>query len=177
MNLTVNGVERQVETPPLTPLLHVLREELGITSPKAGCQQGGCGSCTVLVAGEPRRACLLPLAACDGAEILTIEGLGTPERLAPVQAAFHQHYGAQCGFCTPGMLMATHALLERTPSPSREDIEAALAGHVCRCTGYVKIIAAVEAAARGDVGPAKVEPSLADAEQGEPEIMVPGSPA
>ena len=176
MNLTVNGVERVVESPPLTPLLHVLREELGITSPKAGCQQGGCGSCAVLVAGQPLRSCLLPLAACDGAEITTVEGLGTPERLAPVQAAFHEQYGAQCGFCTPGMLIATHALLERSPEPSREDIEDALAGHICRCTGYVKIIAAVEAAARGDVSQ-QMEPSLAEAEPGEPEIMVPGSPA
>ena len=176
MKLTVNGVERAVESPPLTPLLHVLREELGVTSPKAGCQQGGCGSCTVLVAGEPRRSCLLAVAACDGAEITTVEGLGTPERLAPVQAAFHQQYGAQCGFCTPGMLIATHALLERTPTPSRTDIESALAGHLCRCTGYVKIIAAVEAAARGDVQQ-QMEPSLEEAKPGEPEIMVPGSPA
>ncbi len=176
MNLIVNGVERVAESPPLTPLLHVLREDLGITSPKAGCQQGGCGSCTVLVAGEPLRSCLLPLAACDGAEITTVEGLGTPERLAPVQAAFHDQYGAQCGFCTPGMLIATHALLERTPDPSREEIEDALAGHICRCTGYVKIIAAVEAAARGDVRQ-EMQPSLAEAEPGEPEIMVPGSPA
>ena len=174
MNLIVNGVEYQVETSPVAPLLHVLREELGITSAKAGCQQGGCGSCTVLVAGEPRRSCLVPAVACDGVEVTTLEGLGTPERLAPVQAAFHEQYGAQCGFCTPGMLLATHALLERTPSPSRADIEEALAGHVCRCTGYVKIIAAVEAAARGDVKSDLVEPSL---EEQEAPVLVPGSPA
>ena len=147
MNLHVNGVARAVESPPLTPLLAVLREELGITSPKAGCQQGGCGACTVLVDGEARRACLLPLAAVDGAEITTVEGLGSPESLAPVQAAFHEGYAAQCGFCTPGFLLATHALLERNPSPSRADIEHALGGHMCRCTGYVKIVEAVEAAA------------------------------
>jgi aerobic-type carbon monoxide dehydrogenase small subunit (CoxS/CutS family) len=177
MNLTVNGVRREVESPPLTPLLHVLREELDVTGPKAGCQQGGCGSCTVLVDGEPRRACLLPLAAVDGAEITTVEGLGTPERLSPVQAAFHEHYGSQCGFCTPGFLVATHALLERTPQPSRGEIEQALSGHVCRCTGYVKILAAVEAAARGEVGQERAEPSLEDAQSGEPQILVPGSPA
>lgn len=177
MHLTVNGVEREVESAPLTPLLHVLREELGVTGPKAGCQQGGCGACTVLVGGQPRRSCLLPLAACDGAEITTVEGLGTPERLAPLQAAFHEQYGSQCGFCTPGMLIATHALLERTASPSRRDIEEALAGHVCRCTGYVKIIAAVEAAARGDVSSDTRQPSLADADPGQPEVLVPGSPA
>jgi len=177
MRLIVNGVEREVESAPLTPLLHVLREELGITSPKAGCQQGGCGSCTVLVGGDPRRSCLLPLAACDGAEITTVEGLGTPARLAPLQAAFHEQYGSQCGFCTPGMLMATHALLERTPAPSRGDIEDALAGHICRCTGYVKIIASIEAAASGDVASDKRTPSLEDADPNEPDMLIPGSPA
>ena len=90
MNLTVNGVEARLVSPPLASLLTVLREELGITSPKAGCQQGGCGSCTVVVAGEPRRSCLLPVVACEGVEVTTVEGLGTPDRLAPVQAAFHE---------------------------------------------------------------------------------------
>src|SRR5262249_6713544 len=149
MKLTVNGRAHEVESAPLTPLLAVLREELTITSPKAGCQQGGCGACTVLVDGKPVRSCLLPVAAVDGSEVTTLEGLGTPERLAPVQAAFYEQYGSQCGFCTPGVLMATHALLERTPRPSRDEIEQALAGHVCRCTGYVKILASVEAAANG----------------------------
>jgi carbon-monoxide dehydrogenase small subunit len=149
MNLTVNGRTHEVESAPLTPLLTVLREELTITSPKAGCQQGGCGACTVLLDGQPVRSCLMPVAAADGAEITTVEGIGTPERLAPVQEAFHKEYGSQCGFCTPGFLLATHALLERTAHPSREDIEEALAGHVCRCTGYVKILAAVQSAANG----------------------------
>ena len=149
MKLTVNGVERQVESHGLRSLLYVLREELEITSPKAGCQQGGCGACTVLVDGEPRRSCLMPLAALDGAGITTIEGLGTPEHLSPVQAAFHEHYGSQCGFCTPGFLLATHALIERSPGAGRPEIEAALAGHACRCTGYVKILEAVEAAVGG----------------------------
>jgi aerobic-type carbon monoxide dehydrogenase small subunit (CoxS/CutS family) len=174
MRLTVNGVEHEIESPALSPLLHVLREELGITSPKAGCQQGGCGTCTVLVAGEPRRSCLLPVAAVDGAEITTVEGLGTPERLAPVQAAFHKYYGSQCGFCTPGFLLATHARRERTRKPDRREIERALAGHACRCTGYVKILEAVEAAARGDVGELDLMP---EPSEGEPEVLVPGSPA
>jgi len=100
----------------------------------------------VLVDGEPRRSCLLPLAAVDGAAITTVEGLGTSEQLGPVQAAFHDKYGSQCGFCTPGMLLATHALIERSPKAGRDEIEEALAGHVCRCTGYVKILEAVEAA-------------------------------
>ena len=148
MKLNVNGVAREVESPPLTSLLVVLREELGITSPKAGCLQGGCGACTVLVDGEARRSCLVPLAAIDGAQVTTVEGLGDPESLSPVQAAFHEGYAAQCGFCTPGFLLATHALLAHNPSPSRADIEHALGGHYCRCTGYVKIVEAVEAAAR-----------------------------
>src|SRR4030081_1721976 len=113
MNLTVNGREHEITSAPLTPLLHVLREELEITSPKAGCQQGGCGACTVLVDGKPRRACLIPLAAVDGSEITTVEGLGNPINLSRVQAAFNEHYAAQCGFCTSGFLMASHALVER----------------------------------------------------------------
>jgi aerobic-type carbon monoxide dehydrogenase small subunit (CoxS/CutS family) len=149
MKLNVNGTTHEVESPPLTSLLTVLREELGITSPKAGCQQGGCGSCTVLVDGEARRACLVPLAAIDGAQVTTVEGLGTAEDLSPVQAAFNEHYAAQCGFCTSGMLMAATALVRARPAASRKEIERALSGHVCRCTGYVKIIEAVEAAARG----------------------------
>jgi len=151
MRLTVNGVEREIASSPLTPLLQVLREELGITSPKAGCQQGGCGSCTVLVGGAPRRACLLPVAALDGADITTLEGLGTPEALSPIQTAFHEHYAAQCGFCTSGMVLAAHAFLENGGGTERESIQEALAGHICRCTGYVKILDAVEAAAGGEV--------------------------
>jgi len=149
MKLTVNGAVHEVESAPLTTLLAVLREELGITSPKAGCEQGGCGACTVLVAGEARRACLLPLAALDGAEVTTVEGLGTPEQLGRVQEAFLERYAAQCGYCTSGMMMAAEALIRSNPSPSREEIQTALGGHVCRCTGYVKIIEAVEAAVGG----------------------------
>jgi aerobic-type carbon monoxide dehydrogenase small subunit (CoxS/CutS family) len=135
MKLTVNGTKRELPLAPLHTLLHALREELGITSPKAGCQEGGCGACTVLVDGEPRRACHVPLAAVDGASITTVEGLGQPGKLSPVQAAFHEQYGAQCGFCTPGFVMATTALLERNPSPSRDEILAELGGHVCRRRG------------------------------------------
>jgi aerobic-type carbon monoxide dehydrogenase small subunit (CoxS/CutS family) len=174
MNLTVNGVGYEVESAGLHTLLHVLREEIGITSPKAGCQQGGCGACTVLVDGVPRRSCLLPVAVVDGASITTVEGLGTPERLSVVQAAFHERYGSQCGFCTPGFLLATHALMERSPDAGSEEIGAALAGHVCRCTGYVKILESVEAAARGDVGEFELMP---EPTEGEPEVMIPGSPA
>src|SRR5207237_2750652 len=153
MRLTVNGVDSEIHSAPLASLLYALREELDITSPKAGCQQGGCGACTVLVGGEPRRSCLLPLAALEGASITTVEGLGAPDELSPVQAAFDEHYAAQCGFCTSGFLMAATALVERTAGAGREEVIEALSGHVCRCTGYIKIVRAVEAAARGDVHP------------------------
>jgi len=147
MRLTVDGVEHELARPGLATLLHVLREELAVTGPKAGCQQGSCGACTVLVDGAPRRSCLLPAAALDGAEVATVEGLGAAEHLSPLQAAFLEHHGFQCGFCTPGFLVAAHALLERSPAPSRREIEAALGGHTCRCTGYLGIVEAVEAAA------------------------------
>ena len=176
MKLTVNGIETQISSAPLTPLLHVLRDELDITSPKAGCQQGGCGACTVLVDGEPRRSCLTAVAAVDGATVTTVEGLGEPESLSPVQAAFYNHYGAQCGFCTPGMILAATALIERKGGPvEREEVLDALGGHYCRCTGYVKIVAAVMAASRGEVGPVEDVPELGRA--GEPEVRVKGSPA
>jgi carbon-monoxide dehydrogenase small subunit len=176
MRLTVNGTEHEVAAPPLATVLHVLREELFVTSPKAGCQQGGCGACTVLVDGEPRRACLLPVAAVEGAAIATVEGLGDADELSPVQAAFHEHYAAQCGFCTSGFMMAAQALVERGDGVEREDVIAALSGHVCRCTGYVKIVDAVTAAARGDVAPDRAS---ADTDpQGEEAVTpLPGSPA
>jgi carbon-monoxide dehydrogenase small subunit len=177
MRLTVNGVEHDIGSPPLTTLLDVLREELFVTSPKAGCQQGGCGACTVLVDGEPRRSCLTPVAAVDGATISSVEGLGEPDDLSTVQAAFDEHYAAQCGFCTSGFIMATEALVARSDGElQREEIIEALSGHVCRCTGYVKIVDAVAAAARGDVNTrrasADTEPQPDEAAE-----ILPGSPA
>jgi len=175
MKLIVNGMELDIVSPPLTPLLHVLRDELDITSPKAGCQQGGCGTCTVLVDGEPRRSCLTAVAAVDGASITTVEGLGDRGELSPVQAAFHNHYAAQCGFCTPGMVLAATALIERAGGPvERGDVLEALGGHYCRCTGYVKIVDAVIAASRGEVE--KID-DLPVSEAGEPEVTPKGSPA
>lgn len=150
MNLVVNGVDTPIESAPMTTLLDVLREELGVTSPKVGCEQGGCGACTVIIDGAPRRACLTPVAAVDGASIMTVEGLGTPEHMSPIQQAFTHHYAAQCGFCTSGMMMAAQAYIDTGGTDDKEAIRKALAGHVCRCTGYVKIIDAVAAAARGD---------------------------
>jgi carbon-monoxide dehydrogenase small subunit len=174
MRLTVNGAQHELHSPPLTSLLTALREELEITSPKAGCNQGGCGACTVLVDGEARRSCLVPLAVLNGAAITTVEGLGEADELSPVQAAFNEHYAAQCGFCTSGFVMAATALIDRRPKARREEVLEALSGHVCRCTGYVKIVAAVEAAAKGDVHPEQVEPSF---EPEEAEVLIPGSPA
>jgi carbon-monoxide dehydrogenase small subunit len=175
MRLTVNGMEQEISSPPLTALLHVLREELEITSPKAGCQQGGCGTCTVLDDGEPRRSCLTPVVMVDGAAITTLEGLGEAEALSPVPAAFHNRYAAQCGFCTPGMVVAATALIERKGGPvDRDDVLEALGGHYCRCTGYVKIVDAVVAASRGDVDAVADVPSP---EEGEPDVLVKGSPA
>jgi aerobic-type carbon monoxide dehydrogenase small subunit (CoxS/CutS family) len=149
MHLVVNGVEHEIRSDALTSLLRVLREELHITSPKAGCEQGGCGACTVLVDGQPRRSCLTPLAAVEGAEVQTLEGLSDGAELAPIQQAFYDLYASQCGFCSPGMMMASTALLRTTPSASREQIMEALEGHICRCTGYVKILDAVESVAQG----------------------------
>ena len=150
MNLTVNGTTHEVEVSALTPLLDVLRDELGVTGPKAGCHQGGCGACTVLVDGTPQRACLIPTGYADGSEITTAEGLGAPEDLSPVQQAFVHHFAAQCGFCTSGMMIAAQAYIDRGGTDDHEAIQHALGGHVCRCTGYSKIIDAIAAAARGD---------------------------
>jgi aerobic-type carbon monoxide dehydrogenase small subunit (CoxS/CutS family) len=177
MELTVNGVRHDVISPPLTTLLNVLREELYVTSPKAGCEQGGCGACTVHVDGRPRRACLLPLVAVEGAEITTVEGLSEGEELSTVQAAFHEHYAAQCGFCTSGFMMAAQALVDRGDALEREDVIEALSGHLCRCTGYAKILDAVAAASRGE-GSVDNEPAFAST-GGEPEGGAPtkGAPA
>ena len=149
MNIVVNSTNRAVESPPLTPLLHVLREELDVLSPKAGCENGGCGACTVLIDGEPRRSCLTAVGSIDGAEVTTVEGLGTPEDMSAVQEAFVHYCAAQCGFCTPGMILAATAYLEGGGSAERTEITEALSGHVCRCTGYLKIVDAVAAARDG----------------------------
>ena len=177
MNLIVNGAEYDLSSPALASLLFALREEIGITSPKAGCQQGGCGACTVLVDGEPRRSCLLAVGAVEGAQVTTVEGLGAPDELSGVQAAFHEHYAAQCGFCTSGFMMAAQALVERGDgNVEREEVIEALNGHLCRCTGYVKIIDAVTAAVRGDASPAHASADT-DPQGDDAVTLLPGSPA
>ena len=176
MELTVNRVRHDVLSPPLTTLLDVLREELLLTSPKAGCEQGGCGACTVQVNGRPRRACLLPVAAVEGAEITTVEGLSDGEELSTVQAAFHERYAAQCGFCTSGFVMAAEALVA-DGEVARDEIIEALSGHVCRCTGYAKIVDAVGAASRGEAGRGEDPAAPDELAPDEDGVVVKGSPA
>ncbi|MFW5826383.1 MAG: (2Fe-2S)-binding protein, partial [bacterium] len=129
-------------------LADVLRHRLGLTGTKLNCRQGECGACTVLVDGQPMTSCIVLAASVDGSEITTIEGLSASGELDPIQEAFMEADGSQCGFCTPGMVMSTKALLDANPDPSREDIEIGLAGNLCRCTGYRTIIDAVELAAK-----------------------------
>lgn len=147
VELTVNGqtVEEIVE--PLEPLQSVLRDKLGNTATKTGCKQGGCGSCTVLIDGAPVMSCLVPVEEAEGEEITTLEGLTTGDELHPLQKAFNEHFAMQCGYCTPGMIMVTKALLDQNPDPSRAEIRDAISGNICRCTGYEPIIDAVEATA------------------------------
>ena len=132
--------------PPYWTLLKLLRERLGLTGTKEGCGIGECGACTVLLDGIPVNACLILAPKVKGKEILTIEGLGNRDRLHPLQRSFVDHGAVQCGFCTPGILMSSRALLEKNPSPTREEIKDAISGHLCRCTGYHQIIEAIEAA-------------------------------
>jgi carbon-monoxide dehydrogenase small subunit len=144
----LNGKTTALAAEPLTTLRDALRDQLHFHATKAGCGQGGCGSCTVLVNGEPTLSCLLPLALAEGQSVTTLEGIGAPGRLHPLQQAFDDHFAAQCGYCTSGMILAAKALLDQNPRPSREEIAKALCGNLCRCTGYQPIIEAVEDAAQ-----------------------------
>ena len=148
ISLNINGSEEHLQVPSQMTLLHALREKLGYTGTKNGCEAGECGACTVLVDGKPTNSCLILAVECDGKEITTIEGLTAPDGLTPLQQAFIDLNAVQCGFCTPGMLMAATALLERNPQPTEEEIQAALVGNLCRCTGYQRIIDAVQKASR-----------------------------
>ena len=147
ITLTVNGKTATVTTDPERPLLDVLREDLHLTGTKYGCGEGVCGACTVFLDGEPTLACITPAAKADKKTIATIEGLAQGDQLHPVQAAFLAEQAMQCGYCTPGMIMTTVALLKKNPKPSDDDIVQALDGHLCRCCGYPKILAAVRRAA------------------------------
>jgi 4-hydroxybenzoyl-CoA reductase subunit gamma len=149
VSLTLNGTARSDLVADNLLLIDYLRNLGGLTGTKRGCDGGECGACTVLVDGEVRHACLTLAARCEGHRIETIEGVATAGRLSRLQRAFHEKLGAQCGYCTPGMIMAAEALLRRNPRPDETAIRAALAGNLCRCTGYVKIIESVQAAAEG----------------------------
>jgi carbon-monoxide dehydrogenase small subunit len=143
----VNGEELEASFAPYKTLLEVLREDLDLTGTKHGCELGECGACAVLVDGEPQLSCLLLAVECEGRSVQTVEGLANGTTLHPLQAAFADHGGSQCGYCTPGMLMTAKGLLDKEPQPSRERIREAIAGNICRCTGYNQIVEAIEAAA------------------------------
>ncbi len=148
LRVQVNGEERELLVRPYATLLEVLREELRLSGTKHGCELGECGACTVLVDGLPQLSCLLLPAQVEGAAITTIEGLADGAALHAVQRAFVERGGLQCGYCTPGMVLAAKALLDANPTPTRQEIKEALAGNLCRCTGYASILDAVEEAAR-----------------------------
>ena len=145
--LTVNGERRELEVEPRELLVYVLRERLALTGTTVGCDTSSCGACTVLLDGESVKSCTLLGVQADGREVTTIEGLAQNGALHPVQEAFHVQHGLQCGYCTPGMVMATVSLLAEHPQPSEEEIRLALEGNLCRCTGYQNIVKAVQAAA------------------------------
>jgi carbon-monoxide dehydrogenase small subunit len=143
ISLTVNGEKHEVTIEPGDTLNFVLREKLGFTGTKKGCDSGGCGACTVLMDQKPVYSCMMYAAKADGSEVTTIEGLQHDGELSPIQSAFVNHYGLQCGYCTPGFIMMTKALLDGNPHPTEEEVREAMVGNLCRCTGYTKIVEAV----------------------------------
>ena len=152
IRLTVNGRRRHAAVEPRRLLSDCLREDLGLTGTNLGCEQGVCGSCTVMVDGESVRSCLMFAVQADGSEVQTVEGLADGAELSPLQAAFHHHHALQCGFCTPGMLITAGELLERNPQPDEAEIRDALSGNLCRCTGYQHIVDAIQDVAGGSNG-------------------------
>jgi aerobic-type carbon monoxide dehydrogenase small subunit (CoxS/CutS family) len=152
ITFTVNGQQKTVTTDPQRPLLEVLREDLHLTGTKYGCGEAQCGACTVLIDGQPVSSCITAVAAAGGKTVLTIEGLATGDRLHPVQEAFLAEGAFQCGYCTPGMIVATVGLLKQTPKPTDEQILSALEKHLCRCCGYPRILKAVRRAAAQGAG-------------------------
>ena len=148
MTFVVNGRSRTIDAPPLARLLDILRGPLGLTGTKEGCGEGECGSCTVLLDGVPVNACLVVAGQCDGRTVLTVEGLAARGALSDLQEAFVKEGGAQCGICTPGILMAAHALLAANPQPGEGEIRESIAGNICRCTGYQRIVESIRNAAK-----------------------------
>jgi len=152
ISFVINDKKKEMAISPNTTLLELLRDHLGLTGTKNGCEAGECGACTVLLDGRPVYACLVLAPKVDGKEIITVEGIGEEGKLHPVQKAFLTHGAVQCGFCTPGMILAAKALLDENPHPSREEIEDAISGNLCRCTGYLQIVKAIEASGKGGKG-------------------------
>jgi len=150
VTVTVNGEVRTASVPPETTLLKLLREEFELTGAKLGCDVGDCGACTVIVDGMSVNSCLMLAGQVDGRDVLTIEGLATMEKLHPIQKAFEEKGSLQCGFCGPGVIMSAKVLLDENPDPTVHEIRDALAGNLCRCTGYTKMIEAIQEIARGD---------------------------
>lgn len=148
INVTVNNEHEQVVVPSNMTLMQMLRESLALTGTKNGCSAGECGACTVMLNGEPVNSCMVLAVECDGANIVTVEGLASDKQLDPIQEALIREGGVQCGFCSPGVLITSRALLDRNPDPSEDEIREALVGNLCRCTGYVRIIEGVKAAAK-----------------------------
>ena len=147
IQFTINGEQVEVEAEPRETLLQVIRDKLSLTGSKEACGIGECGACTVIMDGKPVYSCLILAVEAEGKDILTIEGLAEGEKLHPLQEAFRDHGAVQCGFCTPGMLLTSKALLEENPKPTEEEVRTAIAGNICRCTGYVKIVEAILATA------------------------------
>ncbi len=153
VRLVVNGAAHELEVEPRLLLVHALRDELGLTGTHVGCDTSNCGACTVHLDGRAVKSCTVLTVQADGADVTTIEGIGSPDKLHPVQEAFWEHHGLQCGYCTPGMIMAGADLLRRNPDPSEEEVRRALEGNLCRCTGYHNIVKAIRDAAKtGDTG-------------------------
>ena len=151
ITITVNGGRERLDVPSNMTLLQLLREKLALTGTKNACSAGECGACTILMNGQPVNSCMVLAVEADGAEVVTVEGLADDGQLTPIQEAFMEHNAVQCGFCTPGVLISAHALLKRNPHPTEDEIKSAMVGNLCRCTGYLRIIEAVQTAAeKGD---------------------------
>lgn len=148
INLTVNGIKYEKEVEARKLLVDFIREDIGLTGTHIGCEHGQCGACTVVFDGKSLKSCLMFAVQADGAEILTVEGLAKDEKLHPIQEAFWENHGLQCGYCTPGVLMSSYVLLKDNPQPSEEDIREGITGNICRCTGYVNIVKAIKEASK-----------------------------
>ncbi len=159
ITVNVNGTERTADVEPRLLLVHLIREVFGLTGTHIGCDTTSCGACTVLLDGVPVKSCTLFGVQADGRSITTVEGLAQGGELHPIQAAFKEHHGLQCGFCTPGMMLVGAALIERNPAPTEEEVRFAISGNICRCTGYMNIVKAIQAAGAAKAGSGADEPA------------------